>query len=111
MLTKGEISSLSACLLHLARRSLGRRAFKNTTDPSGYQFRSRPADEIYKTLGIADFDTELLIRRLGWWRSIATDPTNHVQILAALFSQSPFEKHPGVAGLTLTEWAPPWANN
>jgi hypothetical protein len=94
----------------LARKALKGKATAKFRDPHGKViFRSTPNTEVRRKLKTACEATELRVRRLRWWQSLARRPVRHAQVFGALLGQCKFEGKPTTDEQGhLTEFANSW---
>ena len=111
---KHDTAAIDSIVLCFARKLLSSRALKKKLSQSGALVGYSKVDDksVWRLVRCVPVSTELRVRRLKWWRTIARDLRTHCCIAATIFGTYDFEDR-GPISWRETEAPPahasPWA--
>jgi hypothetical protein len=100
-----QTTALDRRILHYARRMLGTRACKIECDENEVKtYKAISTEAVWRTLQIVPSSIELRVRRLKLWQSVAENPSEFSQFLAAMFCPLSCEQFPGAPEIPEHPW-------
>ena len=93
--SKADTTALDSVVLCFARKLLRDKVLKRISQPNDTEgvglFRKMDDRSVWRLICCVTVGVELVVRRLGWWLTIAKDIKTHVFITATVFGAFPFE--------------------